>query len=339
MAQRTVCWCRDNNHVVVTSVGVPTRNLVTALCAIEQVPCELLFPSVTKIEAEMVMADYGLSQNITQISLCETSAVALTKENQLHQIDDQISRTSDIIIPVSVRKNGFMQNCLDVAEREGKKIVTDFEVAYERSSAKAGYTVDPESLHDGIRSFSEPFLVHWTRTSIGPWPGEKPIDYYRQVVSSSAYPRSAFDTLLRMLSTGQILASSRHIATSEPVVALSSLPPCEVLPLIRWRPRYRQMSFEPYGIGIRYSAGLSMGIRPVAYLFSSATKTIQESERWLTQSVGKKTDWRRESEYRHRGNVDLQNIIKEDLCIFTRTESESKEINKRFGLMSQWFER
>jgi hypothetical protein len=339
MAQRAVRWCRDNGHVVVTSVGVPTRNLVTALCAIEQVSCELVFPSAAQMDAEMVMADYGLSQNTTQISVCETSVVALTKENRLHQIDDQILQHSDIVLPLSMHKRGYMQSCLDMADREGKEIVYDFEVAHERSSTKAGYSIESKSFSDDIRSFNEPFLIHWTRTSIGPWPGERAIDYYRHVIESSTYPRSGFDSLLRILSTSQILASSRHIATFEPVVALSSLSPCEVLPLIRWRPRYRQMSFEPYGIGIRYSAGLSMGIRPVVYLPSSATKTVQDSERWLTQSVGKKTDWRRECEYRYRGNFDLRNASSADICIFARTKLESKEISERFGLTSYWFEK
>lgn len=334
-ARVAVRWCRDNNHTVVTSVGVPTRNLVTALCAIENTSCELVLPASRKFDTEKTFLDYGLSRQVAHITYAE-SPLADAKETELHGIDDLILEKAEIALVVSLRNRGYMAKCLESAEQRGKTIVRDFETPYESTSSPAGYSISPASLSDDIRQFNEPLLIHWTRTSSGPWPHESSIDYYRVVVASPKYPRTAFDTLRRILSTRTIYASSRHIAAKEAVVSFSSLPPAEVVPLMRWRARYRQMSFEPYGIGIRNSVGADLGILPVRY---GMTARSDSNDVWLTQSIGAKTDWRTECEHRHRGDMNLQSIDNPRLFAFTRTEDESRIVSDRFGVQSIWFER
>jgi hypothetical protein len=334
-ATDAVRWCRDYNHTVVTSVGVPTRNLVTALCAIENVSCELVLPITNQVTIDEILTDYGLSQ-VTKIIAIGNSSIEATKEETFHSIDSAILELADIVIPVSIRKGGQMQLSCETAERDGKTINRDFEIQHWATASPVGYKLDTELLSEEISKFSDPFLIHWTRTSNGPWPNERSVDFYREITSSQQYPRTAVDTLCRILATKTLCASSRHIAADEPVVSFSSLPPLDVIPLIRWRARYRQMSFEPYGVGIRKSVALTSGILPVKY----GEPTVSDSgDAWLTQSIGKRTDWRQECEYRHRGELLLNEIAAGDICIFTRTEAETREVTNRFGLRSIWFER
>jgi hypothetical protein len=334
-ARKAVRWCRDNSHTVVTSVGVSSRNLVTALCALEKASCEMVLPSTMQGEAEQILSDYGLSRQTTQITYTDPLLTA-TKEDRLHNIDNQIVETAEFNIAVSIRKGGYMQRWLDSAERRGKAVVRDFETQYESASSPSGYSIDPASLSEIVRTFDKPLLIHWTRTSNGPWPGERSVDYYRDLIQSEKYPRTGFETLCRILSTKMLCASLRHIATSEPVVAFSSLSPVDVVPLMRWRARYREMSFEPYGIGIRSSIGDALGILPVKYGLAISGAS---GDAWLTQSIGKRTDWRRECECRHRGDLRFEQIDNANLFIFTRTEKESRTIAERFGTQSIWFER
>ena len=106
-------------------------------------------------------------------------------------------------------------------------------------------------------------------------------------------------------------------------------------PLMRWRSRHRQMSFEPYGIGIEKSVAESLSIQPVKYYQRGRTAHKQENhetERWQTQSEGVKTDWRAEDEYRHKGDVSLKALRPEDLMLFCHTAYEAECLKGRFDI-------
>jgi hypothetical protein len=105
-------------------------------------------------------------------------------------------------------------------------------------------------------------------------------------------------------------------------VSFTGLSPIEALPLMRWRARYRRMSFEPYGIGIDRSIAVEHGIDEVQYHGLCEYPASDVPRRWLLQSVGREGDWRQEREYRHLGDFDLHRVPREGVVLFCHHADE-----------------
>ncbi len=105
---------------------------------------------------------------------------------------------------------------------------------------------------------------------------------------------------------------------------------------MKWRSRYRQMSFEPYGIGFERAWALSHGIRPVRYL-DGESKDQEPGEPWLYQSAGVKGNWRPENEYRYRGDFDFSAVSRDKLIAYCLYERESRQITKEFAIPCRYF--
>jgi hypothetical protein len=122
-----------------------------------------------------------------------------------------------------------------------------------------------------------------------------------------------------------------------PVVSLSDLSPVEVIPLMRWRARYRQMSFEPYGIGIERQVALEHGICPVRYYDRENGELPAAENIWLSQSAGTKGNWTAEREYRHRGDFNLGAIPRNKLLLLCHTAAEADQIEMETGIRAVSF--
>ncbi|MCK4607551.1 MAG: hypothetical protein KAU35_09670, partial [candidate division Zixibacteria bacterium] len=216
------------------------------------------------------------------------------------------------------------------------RILREFQVDYTGRMAGLGYRIRADQLSGEIAAIREQYLTHWTRAANSAWPTERLQDYYLAVAESGEYPRSAAATLQNIVLTGTIAASPRNMPGGIPTVSFSSLPPRELTPLIRWRARYSHMSFEPYGIGIDKDVALSAGIRPVRY-YTALDRCPPQGERWLRQSAGERSDWRREKEYRFQGDFDLSRIARDKLLLFCRYRSEVPLIEKATGIKTVSF--
>lgn len=106
---------------------------------------------------------------------------------------------------------------------------------------------------------------------------------------------------------------------------------------MKWRARYHQMTFEPYGIGILQDAAETYGLKKVHYYDSEKMKLPETIPKWLTQSIGKITDWSHECEYRHPGDLDLNKIPADNLIIVCQFKSETKALKKETGFESIYF--
>ena len=243
---------------------------------------------------------------------------------------------ADLLVPVSVRPGGLMSQLLETAGSTGKRILREFQVDYTGRMAGLGYRIRADQLSGEIAAIREQYLTHWTRAANSAWPTERLQDYYLAVAESGEYPRSAAATLQNIVLTGTIAASPRNMPGGIPTVSFSSLPPRELTPLIRWRARYSHMSFEPYGIGIDKDVALSAGIRPVRY-YTALDRCPPQGERWLRQSAGERSDWRREKEYRFQGDFDLSRIARDKLLLFCRYRSEVPLIEKATGIKTVSF--
>jgi len=228
-----------------------------------------------------------------------------------------------------------MESFLQQAKESDKTIIDSFMVHYESNAVPLKYSLSNNILNQKLISLKNEYVIHWTRSAKTCWPEETKDSYFNAMITSSHYPRGAFDTLKNMLITGRIRGSSSHIINNHRVVSFSGCSPEEFVPLMRWRSRYKCMSFEPYGIGIKKEFALRVGIRPVIYTDKTITEETDES--WLYQSKGKIGNWVKEDEYRFKGDLALCDIPLSQLICFCLYEYQSNIIQELSGIRTIHF--
>lgn len=333
-AARAVEWIKEHDLTLCSSIGMQTWELITALGLIHHLPMRLFVPlSSGESESDAVNAlsrQFEIRGDTVTFEAVRLSEGRRSRADLMHARDRAVLAASDLLIPISTRKGGEMERLIS-AHATGRQVIEDFRCASPDRSHACGYHLDPAELSDEINHLALDFLFHWTRTCSGPWPGERNISYYRSILNSPEFPRTALHTLMRIGKTRMLLASARHMPGNTPTVSFSGLAPREAVSLMRWRARYGQMTFEPYGIGIRKTVGERLGILPVHYYAAGGTPP-SDMERWRTQSRGKITDWRSENEYRHRGDFDFSDIDPDDLLLLCRHPHELTTIEAATGL-------
>lgn len=332
--EKAVRWLKESEHGIVSSVGLPTWELITSLASIHRLPLRLVVPIPPSNDADKIAADiiqqFDLSADRTEFVSIHSSKLEGRKPAMTRR-DKAIAEIADILVPISIRAGGEMAAMAEKATAKGKPIDRQFEIAYRARKEKLTYAIDLSRINPRLSSLAPEYLIHWTRAANGPWPGETAIDYYKDVLTSDRYMRTAFDTLKQILQMKRLIASPRHMPQNTPVVSFSGLSPLKAAPLMRWRARFGEMSFEPYGVGIKADVALRNGIEPVRYYERNIEQGISDQP-WLCQSNGIKADWRQEREYRHLGDFDLGRVSPDDLIVFCLTPNEAAEISTQFGV-------
>ncbi len=338
---QAVQWVKERGGTLVSSVGMQTWELMTALSSIERIPIHLILtprPDLSPDETvRTTLRQFDLVHQPVSVDLLPETHGNKTRTDALRQRDQQIIRSADRLLPIAISDRGGMARLINEADSGGKEVDRRFEAPCEKRTDKLAYNLNSAHLQQGLAGASGQFIVHWTRSCNSAWPDERLIDYYRDVLLSDHPPRSAMNTLLRILQSRRVLSSSRHMPRGEKTVSFSELSPKELVPLIKWRARYRQMSFEPYGVGIRKELAHELGIRPVKYYQTGRRSGRTNVPDWLSQSMGTVTDWRREKELRHRGDLDLANVPDKDICAFCHTSTEATLISELTGLRTESF--
>ncbi len=328
-------WLKRNDCTLLASCGMQTWELVLACASLTAAPRVVFLPASSpgeyRKQREMLIRQFALEESLTRFEPlirpdCDHAEMA-------HLRDEAIVGAANLLLPISLRSGGNMRHLLQGCD---DRIVGTFRTEYEGRDSPLAYKWGADQLNPDIAEAGEEYLIHWTRGSNSAWPDETLIDYYRAVINSDTYPRTAFATLTHIVEGGRIIASSGHMPANTPTISLSGLSPHEVIPLMKWRARYRHMSFEPYGIGIRKEYALAVGIRAVQYYDRSAPRPAGLPV-WLTQSKGEITDWRAEREYRHHGDIDLRAIPRAQLLAITLTAVEADELQKKTGLRAVSF--
>jgi hypothetical protein len=94
--------------------------------------------------------------------------------------------------------------------------------------------------------------------------------------------------------------------------------------LMRWRPKYVNWNFEPYGIAIEKETAISLGIRPVIYGNDGDYKALSDTDKPYFQSLGRvDVDWSREQEWRHIGDISLDEIPRDRLIFLAFRQREA----------------
>jgi len=186
-------------------------------------------------------------------------------------------------------------------------------------------------LSDGAASG---YLVHYTRSCPGPWPGQTIAEYCRSLIEGRGDAgHSGFDALNRILRERLIRGSSRMIRGTTPVVSFTERFPHDIAHLIKWRTGLARWTFEPYGIAIRKEALLNLGATQVIYGEEKVYAALPVEERYRFQLVDPACkDWSEEREWRLQGSLGLEVIKLDDIIILVRTVREAAMIEDRFAL-------
>lgn len=337
-ACRAAEFIAKQNYSICSSVGMKTWGLITALASIYKIPIKIIFPLSDKTIADKTRVDLLKEEIISQFNLDRNLSVIeplfYSPKNRADRMglrDKAVINSSDILMPISLRRQGSLNKLLKFNQ---KQIIENFITKFESAKKKQAYEINDHNINPEIKLIAQKYLIHWTKSSNRKWPTEKEIDYYSSILSNRHYPRGAFETLKNILDTKTIVASSNNMPLKTKTVSFSAHLPGEATKLMRWRRKYCQMSLEPYGIGIKTELAERLSVLPVNYIQKSQINKISHNTKWLTQSVGKITDWRKENEQRHEGDFLLGGINKEDLIIFTRSKKESDEISRKFQIRS-----
>jgi len=328
---KAVGWLKSKQYGIVSSTGMQTWELATALASMQKVPLRLFVP--VEAEREMIVAratytlHFALDREWVEFIAIEGGE---DRMRSMAKRDAAVVEKSDLLVPISVRPDGGMAELLKAAETNGRKAERRFEVPYDPGDEPRKMEVDVEGVSEELRDFGDDYVIDWTRATSHAWPDERLIEYYGDVVKSQSWARSGFLTLRRILDTGRLIASSRHMPARVATVSFSGLRPFEVLPLMKWRARYGQMTFEPYGIGIARELAFRIGIWPVKYYDRQDTLAMDPKQVWLWQSRGIISDWTVEREFRHRGDLMLRMIAADAIVLFCHTPVEAEELRRLY---------
>jgi hypothetical protein len=329
-----VRWAARNGCALYTSIGTKTWELLLTIALRQHVPQLVVVPVHDEAafgpEADRIAQQFGLRGHAAElIPLCVGDA---SRSEAMRARDRFIVNSCDCLLPVSVRQKGSMAGLLDAAMATGKRVSPTFEVPYVSRGAPLSYSLDNRDVSGELSTLDGRYVVHWTRSANAPWPHERKVDYYAAILDTDGYPRDAMATLCSMLRMRRIVATGKHMPGDTPTVCFSGLPPRRMLPLMRWRARYREMSFEPYGIGIPGARAADLGILPVRYYRGRRLPEESAVQRWLSQSEGTRGEWWREDEYRKAGDLDLNDVPFDSMLCFCHTRQEAMHIRERFGV-------
>jgi hypothetical protein len=236
---------------------------------------------------------------------------------------------ADVVLPLSIRPGGNFDRLLSEAVTAGKEVCNDFHVDNRQPVDRVRYDFEDSTLNPVLNDPNRRYIIHWTRSSHEPYPAETRFEYYRDILASDTYCRSAYHTLMRISIDGAIRSANRFIRGGHQVVSFSALEPREAVKLMRWRRRYVCYSFEPYGVAIRTDIAIAAGLRPVIYGDDNLYSRLADSDRPFFQNRGSEiSDWSPEAEWRCLGDLNLQSLPADGIKLITYTCQEAVSLQQ-----------
>lgn len=316
----------QGGYEIVASIGLPCWEVTLWRSAVQGARIHLVCPLPPGIERnawmDSITASFALPRDRTRWHW--VAASGRSRKSGWAARDEMALALADEVLPVSVRPHGRLATLLRTCPA---KIVSDHVVAFERANRSPRWERRlPAQVPDLWPSGS---LVHLTRGSDGPWPGEPSWKYYEDVVSSGeSDARSAYETLRRIVDEGVIRGTSFRARGGEARVCFSACTASEALGLVRYRARYGRYAFEPYGVVLSPRIAERIGM-PVSY------GSLERGD-WLGQGEGEGGHWRREREWRVMGDVDLGVLDPGEVRLVTATQEEARRLGarSRYAVMS-----
>jgi hypothetical protein len=242
---------------------------------------------------------------------------------------DRLALTAaDFILPVSIRPHGNLEALIQQAqEAGGRRLIDGFRVDYQPEKQVTSFDPDKAIAQIGWENWD--FIIHWTRSCYGPWPGQSAAEFYASLTSSgNSYPSNGLATLRRIISEGVIRASAKNHRERLRAVAFSSLHPADIVPLMRWRKRFVRWNFEPYGIAIARETAIAAGIQPAIYGPADMYDRLLDTDKPYFQAEGDAGIWREEKEWRHIGDFGLEQIPLDQIRLIVFKPEEVAMLNE-----------
>ncbi len=326
----------NDGCTILTSVGMNSWEIVLYFVSMYDAPVVIYIPVEKGADLDktkyIISNQFELNDTIIDWRCIEIDNAGKDRHYFQRTRDELIISDANVLYPISVRRDGNMERLLEARQSGNIIIRNDFNTVYLDADRKCKFEIDCNRINPDIDKQLKDYLIHWTRTSNTVWPGEMKQEFYRDIVQSgSYYPRNALETLKRILVNREIIASSRHYRKNMSAVAFSSLAPSKVSRLMKWRARYHEMSFEPYGIAIERERANNIGIRKVIYGRAKDFYALDIDEKPYFQSIGTKGDWLAEKEYRYIGNLDLNKIPDENLTAIVWKPEEIENSERVFA--------
>lgn len=329
---KAVKYIASQGHTLSASVGTKPWELTLAAASEKGLPINLYFPENRDTALlHDILIQYGIKEDMCRPCPVKSGASLTNSREFQTNRDGTIIEQADIIIPVSIKPKGNLDKLISDTGKNDKIIIEDFRVPYEPSKTIANIEIDHGKNNPELDRLFDNHIIHWTRTANFRWPGETARDYYGAIIKAAdCYPRTALKTLERILTERILYASSRHYRRGYSAVAFSELKPSEAVHLMKWRARYREMTFEPYGIALPIDLAEKFGVRRVIYGDPDVYKLLKPADRPYFQSVGKRGSWLPEKEWRYLVDFDLTPIPQSKLKVIVWKKNEVAEISKIF---------
>ncbi|MEZ6122239.1 MAG: hypothetical protein R3C49_03560 [Planctomycetaceae bacterium] len=181
------------------------------------------------------------------------------------------------------------------------------------------------------------WLLHWTRPSPGPWPGQPREDFLDELIlGCPGADRSALACLLRMLHQQRILATT-VARNAQPTVSFTDVPLTEFRQRRVFRSHRQRYDFEPWGIAIQREAAIRLGAEPVRYVESEISSEDDQVRPEFLQrrfDASGKIDWSEEREWRVVGDVDLAALPLSRIRVFVDSPPEAALIRSLFPIQA-----
>jgi hypothetical protein len=327
---------------VISSIGMTTWDLVTWRTGLVEGPIELVMPIADSSDEEetkaSVLREFNLSPTNTRWRFFAAPSAELTKKSWWPQRDETVIGSADMIVPVSIRSGGLLEKLIS---QRGLDTNLRFQTEYRPYPHHVRQLIDPSRLDPAIETWPDDYLIHWTRASNGPWPGETKASYFADVLlAKDQYCRSAAATLERILQEGIIRGSQWRIAGGQPVVSFTELSPLDSLSLMRWRARWARWTFEPYGIAVHRDWAASQDVRPVRYVTDKEWRTLAPEEKPRCHRIGKMSgEWPAEREWRCHGDFPLLDAPSGAIRLIVREYCEVEKTCGAHDVPTSWFMR
>lgn len=216
---------------------------------------------------------------------------------------------------------------------------------YVQGAADIGGEPPPWLLADGLGSRAAPvrrlpagdghwpMLTHWTRRRGGPWPDEPESDYLDDLIlERGGADHCAFAALWRIVRARRLIATSDLVRGNLPVVCFTAVA-LDRWPTLRcFRPHRARWDFEPYGISIDRNWLQRRGARPVRYGDQQLWESLSSDERpffqkrYASAEGQHPVDWSAEQEWRHPGDVALDELPSNAGLLFVPDLAQARRI-------------
>lgn len=326
----------DSGNTALTSLGMHPWNLTVWAITEASGTQIIVLPKYPRDNPETivdnVLLDYKLDPEKTGFVFFPTDTPSTRPKAAWRERDKLILDMANILYPVAVRPGGNMASHLEESTVAGKSLIEDFRCDYDPAKPIHLPKFDRERLARQFNDKNWNYLTHWTRSFTEPWPDETSADYYRAVArSGDNYARSALASLVRIIGEKRIFAGDKHARRGVRFVSLTELPPSEAVELMKWQRRQMRYTFEPYGIAIEMNAARAFGVRKVIYGETRSYKHLPDAEKPYFQPIGK-SDWRRESEWRHLGDITIADFDRRDLRIILARDRDREKLPPSGGI-------